>query len=147
MKSWWVYFFWNSWIVQLVLEYEFHTAQSIKKACCHQHMPTPANINTAAVGIREWKKFVADIALGRKKLGSHFSYWWGGPQDQASQSYWQTLRVESQLPVQSALPSDDTPRQLTRLLWPLGKPPPKSVTTWNSEQQTKSILSIRDYQN
>jgi hypothetical protein len=41
--------------------------KSFKKARCHQHMPTPANINTAAVGIREWKKFVADIAPGRKK--------------------------------------------------------------------------------
>jgi hypothetical protein len=41
--------------------------QSFKKAPCHQRTPTPANINTAAVGIREWKKIVADIAPGRKK--------------------------------------------------------------------------------
>jgi hypothetical protein len=53
--------------VKLVQEYEFHTAQSFKKAHCHQHMPTPANINTVAVGIRESKKIVADIAPGRKK--------------------------------------------------------------------------------
>ncbi len=57
--------------MKLVLEYEFHTAQSFKEARCHQHMPTPANINTAAVGIRKWKKIVADIALGRKKNLGH----------------------------------------------------------------------------
>jgi hypothetical protein len=30
-------------------------------------MPTPANISTAAVGIRKWKKIVADIAPGSKR--------------------------------------------------------------------------------